>query len=375
MKQKKILFITHYTELYGANRSLLMLLGGFKDSGYDVYLLSPLYGPVVNEAEKTGCKSIVFFFFKCVHYNKKFSFFKIPIKRIFNFIRKHYFVIKYKNHHFDLVYSNSITIDFGILLSKQFGTPHVWHFRELGVKQFNFYYDLGEKFNQSLYSKSDALIAVSNSVFQEMLNNLNHANTHVIYNGVINCEYLSTKAICVNKPKLSFLSVGHINAAKNTKSLIHAFNSILKKFTNVELVFVGDGPQLKELKDTVSSLGISNHVMFAGYQESTRSFYQNADIFLMPAINEAFGRVTAEAMLYSLPVIGYNSGCTKELIIHGHNGFLYDDIDSLIEHMTGLCWDPTLIAEMGGNAFDFAKDKFTNQVCFNQVFKVVESLV
>ena len=50
--------------------------------------------------------------------------------------------------------------------------------------------------------------------------------------------------------------------------------------------------------------------------------YQESDVVVMCSEHEAMGRVTAEAMAFAKPVIGYNSGATPELISQGR-GWLF----------------------------------------------------
>ena len=51
------------------------------------------------------------------------------------------------------------------------------------------------------------------------------------------------------------------------------------------------------------------------------------DLELVCSQNEAFGRVTVEAMMNMNPVIGADRGATKELIRDKYNGLLYKEGD------------------------------------------------
>ncbi len=53
-------------------------------------------------------------------------------------------------------------------------------------------------------------------------------------------------------------------------------------------------------------------------------YYQKADIFIMASKSEAWGRVTAEAMLGGCLAVGADTGATPELIIDGNTGYLFD---------------------------------------------------
>ena len=62
-----VLFVTHYTELYGANRSLLNLVQGLQNRGMRFFLIAPNEGEVTNEFQKLGGKPIVFNFPKIMN--------------------------------------------------------------------------------------------------------------------------------------------------------------------------------------------------------------------------------------------------------------------------------------------------------------------
>lgn len=48
------------------------------------------------------------------------------------------------------------------------------------------------------------------------------------------------------------------------------------------------------------------------------------DILIHPAINEPFGRVLIEAMSIGKPVIAYNCGGPKEIIVNNETGYLVE---------------------------------------------------
>ena len=93
---------------------------------------------------------------------------------------------------------------------------------------------------------------------------------------------------------------------------------------------------------------------------------------LMCSKYEAFGRVTAEAMLNDCLVIGRNSGGTPELIEHGKTGFLFNTNDELTVLMEKvLSMDTTDIRD---RAKEKAINSFTEEVSAEQLKLVYDSL-
>jgi hypothetical protein len=72
------------------------------------------------------------------------------------------------------------------------------------------------------------------------------------------------------------------------------------------------------------------------------------------------GRVTAEAMAASRPVIGHAAGGTPELIQHGQTGLLYSGgVDALAASMRRLLEQPAWGRQLGEAAWRDARERFT----------------
>ncbi len=71
-----------------------------------------------------------------------------------------------------------------------------------------------------------------------------------------------------------------------------------------------------------SYFGLNNHVTFLGHRTDICETYAQIDVLVHPAIDEPFGRVMIEAMAMEKPVVAYNCGGPKEIILNGETGFL-----------------------------------------------------
>lgn len=101
------------------------------------------------------------------------------------------------------------------------------------------------------------------------------------------------------------LFVGKLREYKGVKYLIEAIKSL-----PVTLSIVGEGENEPKLKDQVKTLGMESKVVFLKElsNEELKKVYQDADLFVLPSINEAeaFGVVQLEALANGLPVINTN---------------------------------------------------------------------
>jgi glycosyltransferase involved in cell wall biosynthesis len=87
----------------------------------------------------------------------------------------------------------------------------------------------------------------------------------------------------------------------------------------VKLVIVGtgDAKYVAYLGCLVEQQDLSRVVEFVGWQDDLAQLYAEADALLMMSGNEAYGRVTAEALWSGLPVIALASGASPEILAGG----------------------------------------------------------
>jgi glycosyltransferase involved in cell wall biosynthesis len=148
------------------------------------------------------------------------------------------------------------------------------------------------------------------------------------------------------------LTVGRLDYQKDHAVLLHAFAGIRPRFPGWKLRIIGDGTLRPALEDLIRRLSLEKEVSMPGVTSNIDAEYQNADVFVLPSRYESFGLVTAEAMSYGLPAIGF-ADCpgTNELIRHNETGILSsgkpDRITSLARDMEMVMSDPALRRRLG----------------------------
>ena len=91
--------------------------------------------------------------------------------------------------------------------------------------------------------------------------------------------------------------------------------------------------------------------------------------------NEAWGRVAAEAMVSEKPVIGYNSGGTKEIIIDNYNGLLYNNVEELVERMKEVIINQDLVKYLTKNAKRLALEQFSGEVYTSNILNIINKVI
>ncbi|MCC6164920.1 MAG: glycosyltransferase [Acidobacteria bacterium] len=150
------------------------------------------------------------------------------------------------------------------------------------------------------------------------------------------------------------VSVGRLAHEKGHDLLLEALASLSPDTRQrVSLTVVGDGPLREALEARASTLGLEQHVRWAGRQQDPLAFVNAAHVFVLPSRFEGFPNALAEAMAAGLAVVATDcrSG-PRELIDDGRSGLLVpvDDIAALAAAITELVADPTLRRRLAAEA-------------------------
>lgn len=170
----------------------------------------------------------------------------------------------------------------------------------------------------------------------------------------------------IHKPRYVLLNVGRLDDQKDQATLLRAFARIADRHSTWNLRIVGEGPLRHKLEDLVHGLGLGDRVQLPGVIADIGAEYRAADMFVISSRYEAFGLVTAEAMLHGLPVLGF-ADCpgTNELIEHRRTGLLAsskpDRVQSLALELDGLLSNPNLRRSLGQAAGEVFNQQFSAQ--------------
>lgn len=108
--------------------------------------------------------------------------------------------------------------------------------------------------------------------------------------------------------------VGRFHYAKNHEYLLEVFAQIIKKRDNAELLLLGEGERMEEMKRMAASLGITEKVRFCGNQKEVWKYYQAMDFFVFPSRFEGLPGTVIEAQSAGLRCL-ISDTITQECII------------------------------------------------------------
>jgi glycosyltransferase involved in cell wall biosynthesis len=128
---------------------------------------------------------------------------------------------------------------------------------------------------------------------------------------------------------------------------------------DIELHLVG--PVLDEIKPVLARFADDRiKVLGPVARKELPHHYQNADLFVFPSVNDAFGLVVLEAMASGLPVITTEHSCGKDVVNEGIDGFVTPirDSEALGQLIGFFLEDPRRAGEMGYCARTNAESHF-----------------
>ena len=154
----------------------------------------------------------------------------------------------------------------------------------------------------------------------------------------------------LNRP--IFLFVGHVVPRKGLNFLLEACAILQAQgYSHYTVLVVGDGSQQQELEEFCQSHHLTDSVKWQGRVDYDKigSYFQAADVFVLPTLEDTWGVVVLEAMLFGKPILCSSGAGASELIVNGENGYVFEpqDSSSLAKLMRQLIDDPQLIERMG----------------------------
>lgn len=335
----KILYITNGDDKYGGAQCLMELMEHIqKYRDVEVVLLNPAKNNLnswcserrIENYSVKYCEQMyskhnkgIIFLIKYFSYFVKY-FFLNPIA-----IRKIERIIDIKS--FDIIHTNTSTIDIGMILAKRNKIKHVWHLREFGEEDMNFI-----PFRRKCYKRMDqaggSFIAISDIIRNSWIKKgISEKRITRIYDGVKAEKIIYNKKV-FSSDTIKIIFAGSIIKFKDQEQLIRALSLMSneeRKSFKVDFWGNGKPEYVKKLQNMIHKYNLESTIRFKGYTDNLYQKLLDYDVGINCSYSEAFGRVTVEYMIAGLLTIASDTGANSELIEDGETGILFrKDMDS-----------------------------------------------
>lgn len=146
-------------------------------------------------------------------------------------------------------------------------------------------------------------------------------------------------------PSQYILHVGNRQAHKNIGVLLDAFAQLVRQHEDLHLVLCGNS--LPSERERIDALGIADRTVHVRVSDGQlASLYAHADAFVFPSRYEGFGLPVIEAMASGCPVIMTEVPALLEIAPDSALTFGFEDVDTLIQHVTRVIEDRALRTRM-----------------------------
>ncbi|HHM04773.1 MAG TPA: glycosyltransferase family 1 protein [Gammaproteobacteria bacterium] len=359
-RKQNILFISHDSGLYGAQRSLLDLLRTMNRDQCAVRVVLPCDGALAGELKGIG---VPVDFRPVVHW--------VPSRMMFGRGYRRRFVCGLKDrvwgicglierYGIDVVYTNTVTVIEGALAARTARKAHIWHLRE--------HVEHNEELKPLLppwlcYKAVDrlsrAVVVNSESLRCAVNRYIGMARAVKVYNGV-DCRgsdfgldpstrLKSQLGLGVGDSAVIF--IGAIHPRKGLGFLVSVAGLVKTMGLRVRFLIVGDGdePYVNALKKRICEQGLDNVFCFLGQRNKIGRYLAVSDVLVLTSNQEPFGRVLIEAMAAGKPVVATRSGGPEEIVIDGETGYLrkFGDVEGFASALSILLSDKEKAAQFG----------------------------
>ncbi len=173
------------------------------------------------------------------------------------------------------------------------------------------------------FENADSVIAISNYTRNIIIDryDIDPHKVEVVHNGIKPNEPTRLAPVLAEHKaqgkKIVFYN-GRITIQKGVDYFVRAARRVVDVDPNVIFVISGWGDMERQIMHLIGSLGLSQHVIFAGalWDEERDRMYQSADLLVMPSVSEPFGLVPLEAIQHGTAVLISKQSGVAEVLTH-----------------------------------------------------------
>lgn len=219
-------------------------------------------------------------------------------------------------------------------------------------------------------------VLVSNLPSKEIMKSyykIDEEKISIVPNGV-DLSFFKTKNRDPNKIVFSGVMYHH----RGLDVLLDAAPKIVKEIPETKLVLLGDGPEMKKLKEIVKQKNLDSNVEFKGWidRKDIPEHLSNASIGIGPlkrtAVTEnALPIKVLEYMASSLPIIAKTGTLPEDVLKDNENGWFVENSSELYEKIIKLEQNPELVEKMGKNSLSMVQ-KFSWEIIVKSIIDIYE---
>lgn len=138
-------------------------------------------------------------------------------------------------------------------------------------------------------------------------------------------EALESQDAVLFEPGITvFITLGRLSPEKNQDMLIEAFALLHKKYSDIRLLILGQGPLWHKLNVKIHNLELDKSAFLLGFRENPYALLSRADCFVLSSLYEGQPVVFFEALALNIPIIATDIPTSREVLADGKYGLLVE---------------------------------------------------
>lgn len=376
MSRPATLLVAHPSaDVYGADLQLLESVSALIEHGWQVVVVVPGDGPLVERLQARGAEVGFTDFPVLRRANTSLGGFArmaldavVALPRLLRVIRRLRPAV---------IYVNTVTLPWWLLAARLSGRPAVCHLHEAETGDAS----LVLKALLSPLRLADAVIVISRSTLDAMLAVVPglRDRARLIYNGVPRPP--EEPAPASRRGPIRSVVVGRLSPRKAPHLALEAVGRLRARGYDITLQVVGSAFEgyewyLAELQERAGQPDLAGAVEFVGYASPVWPVLAAADLAIAPSLREPFGNAVVEAQLARRPVVATAALGHTESIVDGRTGLLVEpeDVDAMAAAIADLVDHPDRAAQIADAARESALRLFSTERYRHEVADLVESL-
>lgn len=152
---------------------------------------------------------------------------------------------------------------------------------------------------------------------------------------------------------------------KGHEFLLRAAQLVAARRPAVRFLLVGDGILREQIEQTLETLGVADRFTFTGLVPPDRipELTHAMDVVVHTSQWEGLARVLPQGLISGKPVVTYDVGGAREVVIPGETGYLLplDAVDELADALCELAADAELRERLGAAGREHCRDRFRHE--------------
>jgi len=375
----KILFVAHSAFRGGAEFCLDSLLHGLPQDRYEITVIFPWEGPMVDSVRAIGSQAVVRPLSWWIYWG--FSVRNVKSLLIRTAPNICWLVSFIRRHRFDLVYSNTAAIFEAAIAARIAGVPHIWHVHEVLERGNVSASVLPLPWIKKLISGLADRVIFESAASRDAYQLDGHQDKYlVVHNCVRFREQLSAgngaaarRQLGISQGDQVVAFIGQFLERKNPLLLVRALARMPDR-SRFRCLFVGAGPLQDRLVREIERLHLADCCRLLPFQDDITPVLNALDVLVLPSRQESFGLVIVEAAAFGKPAIATRSEGPGEIILDGETGYLVrqDDEEDLARALVDIFSSKSQRVRMGQAAARRARERFSASEYARKIGKIID---